>query len=203
MILAEARRIVEERGEAGLRVAELAERCGVAVGLLYHYFSDRSAIISAVRETQFIARVESDIQNLKQYSTTGNNADIVDIIVNQFADPRAEERNKYRLERMEVLVAASRNPELLEKLKTVESRFTHEILETIRNAKKSGLVAENVDEKSLAFFLEVIPLGVTLGIVYGDIGTSPLYAAKEVFNPAHGIALDTGTILGGISAIFW
>jgi KUP system potassium uptake protein len=42
-----------------------------------------------------------------------------------------------------------------------------------------------------------------LGIVYGDIGTSPLYAAKEVFNPTHGIALDTGTILGGISAIFW
>jgi len=42
-----------------------------------------------------------------------------------------------------------------------------------------------------------------LGIVYGDIGTSPLYAAKEVFNPSHGIALDTGTLLGGISAIFW
>ncbi len=42
-----------------------------------------------------------------------------------------------------------------------------------------------------------------LGIVYGDIGTSPLYAAKEVFNPSHGIVLDTGTILGGISAIFW
>ena len=30
------------------------------------------------------------------------------------------------------------------------------------------MVAEHVDEKSLAFFLEVIPLGVTLGIVYGD-----------------------------------
>ena len=26
-----------------------------------------------------------------------------------------------------------------------------------------------------------------LGVVYGDIGTSPLYAAKEVFNPIHGI----------------
>ena len=42
-----------------------------------------------------------------------------------------------------------------------------------------------------------------LGIVYGDIGTSPLYAAKEVFNPSHGIALDAGTLVGGISAIFW
>lgn len=42
-----------------------------------------------------------------------------------------------------------------------------------------------------------------LGIVYGDIGTSPLYAVKEVFNPNHGIALSTENILGGLSAIFW
>ena len=42
-----------------------------------------------------------------------------------------------------------------------------------------------------------------LGVVYGDIGTSPLYAAKETFNPAHGIALPTENILGGLSTIFW
>jgi KUP system potassium uptake protein len=42
-----------------------------------------------------------------------------------------------------------------------------------------------------------------LGIVYGDIGTSPLYAVKETFAPGHGIPLETATILGGISAIFW
>src|SRR5450755_3969457 len=48
--------------------------------------------------------------------------------------------------------------------------------------------------------------GLTLaafGVVYGDIGTSPLYAAKETFNPAHGIALDTANVLGGLSTIFW
>ncbi|SPC06674.1 putative potassium transport system protein kup 2 [Cupriavidus oxalaticus] len=42
-----------------------------------------------------------------------------------------------------------------------------------------------------------------LGVVYGDIGTSPLYAVKETFNPAHGIAPLPENILGGISAIFW
>jgi KUP system potassium uptake protein len=42
-----------------------------------------------------------------------------------------------------------------------------------------------------------------LGIVYGDIGTSPLYAVKETFSPGHGIPLTTETITGGISAIFW
>lgn len=44
---------------------------------------------------------------------------------------------------------------------------------------------------------------LALGIVYGDIGTSPLYAIKETFNPSHGIALNLENILGGCSAIFW
>jgi KUP system potassium uptake protein len=42
-----------------------------------------------------------------------------------------------------------------------------------------------------------------LGVVYGDIGTSPLYAAKETFNPDHGILLDAANVLGGLSTIFW
>ncbi len=42
-----------------------------------------------------------------------------------------------------------------------------------------------------------------LGIVYGDIGTSALYAVKETFNPAHGIPLDPTAVVGGISGILW
>ena len=44
---------------------------------------------------------------------------------------------------------------------------------------------------------------LALGVVYGDIGTSPLYAVKEIFSPGHGIPLNEATILGGVSAIFW
>ena len=39
--------------------------------------------------------------------------------------------------------------------------------------------------------------------MYGDIGTSPLYAAKETFNPDHGIPLTAVNVIGGVSAIFW
>jgi KUP system potassium uptake protein len=44
---------------------------------------------------------------------------------------------------------------------------------------------------------------LALGIVYGDIGTSPLYAVKETFDPSHGIPLDDAAVLGGLSVIFW
>ena len=42
-----------------------------------------------------------------------------------------------------------------------------------------------------------------LGVVFGDIGTSPLYALKECFHPSHGIALTTANVLGILSLIFW
>lgn len=42
-----------------------------------------------------------------------------------------------------------------------------------------------------------------LGIVYGDIGTSPLYAFRESFHAAHGIQTSADNILGVLSLIFW
>jgi KUP system potassium uptake protein len=42
-----------------------------------------------------------------------------------------------------------------------------------------------------------------VGIVYGDIGTSPLYTLKTIFDPVHGLALTTPNLLGIVSLIFW
>src|SRR5438445_10465124 len=42
-----------------------------------------------------------------------------------------------------------------------------------------------------------------LGIVYGDIGTSPLYAIRESFYGTHGIAVSPGNVLGVLSLVFW
>jgi KUP system potassium uptake protein len=42
-----------------------------------------------------------------------------------------------------------------------------------------------------------------LGVVFGDIGTSPLYAFKETMNPAHGIPFSPESVLGLLSLIFW
>jgi len=44
---------------------------------------------------------------------------------------------------------------------------------------------------------------LALGVVFGDIGTSPLYAVKETFSPDHGIPLTAENVLGGLSTIFW
>ncbi|MFZ5522989.1 MAG: potassium transporter Kup [Pseudomonadota bacterium] len=42
-----------------------------------------------------------------------------------------------------------------------------------------------------------------LGVVYGDIGTSPLYAFKEAFAGTHGLAPTEPNVLAALSALFW
>src|SRR5690606_28090041 len=41
------------------------------------------------------------------------------------------------------------------------------------------------------------------GVVFGDIGTSPLYAFKVAFDPVHGIALTPANVVSLLSMIFW
>ena len=42
-----------------------------------------------------------------------------------------------------------------------------------------------------------------IGVVFGDIGTSPLYALKESFVGAHPLPVDRAHIFGVLSLIFW
>ena len=42
-----------------------------------------------------------------------------------------------------------------------------------------------------------------IGVVYGDIGTSPLYTVKEIFAPHTGVPLDAPHLIGAVSTIFW
>ncbi|HUU72840.1 MAG TPA: potassium transporter Kup [Burkholderiales bacterium] len=41
------------------------------------------------------------------------------------------------------------------------------------------------------------------GVVFGDIGTSPLYTMREAFSPRYGLAASPDNVLGVLSLIFW
>jgi len=58
-----------------------------------------------------------------------------------------------------------------------------------------------VSNKTHASSLAALTLGA-LGVVYGDIGTSPLYALREVFATKHA-TLSEADILGVLSLVFW
>ena len=50
----------------------------------------------------------------------------------------------------------------------------------------------------------LLVLGLTaIGVVYGDIGTSPIYAIRESFHASYGLAATPENVLGVLSLIFW
>jgi KUP system potassium uptake protein len=42
-----------------------------------------------------------------------------------------------------------------------------------------------------------------MGVVFGDIGTSPLYTVKEVFGGHHPLPINADNVLGILSLVFW
>ena len=56
--------------------------------------------------------------------------------------------------------------------------------------------------KSGSSSFAILSLGA-LGVVYGDIGTSPLYVMKTVFDKANGLTLNPANLIGIVSLIFW
>ena len=61
---------------------------------------------------------------------------------------------------------------------------------------------ETAKPQSSTRYLVTLSLGA-LGVVYGDIGTSPLYAFRECFRPEHHLAPTEANILGIVSLICW
>jgi len=50
----------------------------------------------------------------------------------------------------------------------------------------------------------VLPLVIgAVGVVFGDIGTSPLYTLQQAFSKVYGLAPDAGNVLGVLSLVFW
>jgi KUP system potassium uptake protein len=68
----------------------------------------------------------------------------------------------------------------------------------VSQAMQSGTGAAGVAKSSFgALFLSAI------GVVFGDIGTSPLYAMKEAFDGPHALPTDRMHVMGVVSLIFW
>jgi len=73
------------------------------------------------------------------------------------------------------------------------------------NANKgqlSSIATEEPGEKARGRKLPMLSL-MALGVVYGDIGTSPLYALRECFHGSHPLAPTPANVLGILSLVFW
>ena len=72
----------------------------------------------------------------------------------------------------------------------------------MRPAETNGHTQDQASDKPRGKYLAFLSLGA-LGIVYGDIGTSPIYALRESLHGAYGVHASPENVLGVLSLIFW
>jgi K+ transporter len=65
-----------------------------------------------------------------------------------------------------------------------------------------GSITHGTPRPPTGRYLALLSLA-TLGVVYGDIGTSPIHAFRESFHPDHEVAPSPANVLGVLSLIFW
>jgi len=162
-ILALAVEAIDTGGEASLRMAEIAERAGVAVALISHHFGSREGLVSEAQLHRFrrqpfldAARIESAvmaIDDVESFRTLlhGLTRDVVGL-----------QRSALRMERVTEIAASHGRPELREKLMDANREVTDSIEHAVALAQRVGFVRRDVDARATALFIQAYAMGFVL-----------------------------------------
>lgn len=155
--------LLETRGEAGVRIADIAQRSGLSHGAIYHHFGDRDGLIQAAQFARLSNQPAADIRALREAAEAATSReeflDLIGLIAVAIASP---DRAQVRLVRASVITAASHRPELEMALRQLESEIAEDLIEVLELAAERGWLAPDIDPVAAAAVLEAISFGLIL-----------------------------------------
>lgn len=162
-ILAAATDLVEERGEAGLRVVEVGQRAGVSTASIYTYFTNRDDLVMAVRLEQYLGEVDADVKffgDIVSKATSG--PDLVERMREVTKLSTSRDRGEIRWRRTEIIGAARRRPPLARRLAERQREVNEELAGHIRFGQERALIDATLDPMALSLFIQAFSLGLVL-----------------------------------------
>lgn len=170
-IVAEAVAIVDEKGEAALRVADVSERAGVSTPAIYHYFDGRDDLVVAVRVEQYLTAVGTDVQHIAAVVQKARDGEeLVRMMREVSRAASAHDRADHRWRRAEILGAARRRPELAARLAQSQHEVNTELARIARVGQERGLLDRSLDATAMGIFVQAFTFGLLLADVDPDLG---------------------------------
>lgn len=143
--------IIESEGEVGVRVDRVAELAGFTKPVLYHYFSDREAVIAAAQAERYRRSLRIGREETADMVNTATTAHDFYLVmkgwVQSFSGPDGEQRRKFRIE---VLGSAATRPELLASVNEANRDHVRQLASMLRLAQAHGWLRRDVDVTDLA-----------------------------------------------------
>jgi len=165
-ILEAAVAVVDERGEAALRVTEIAGTAGVAIGLIHHHFGSREGLVAAVQAVRFAGAAREDLDRIEAIiDSAASPAEFRSAIAAITAGMVDRARARHRLARSAAVGAAHGRPDLREVLSVEAGAMIDRATGMVERAQSGGFVAPGVDARALATFV----LSYAFGLVLADL----------------------------------
>lgn len=165
-IIAATMRVIEESGEASVRVTEVAREAGVTQGMVSYYFKDREGLISEANIERFRTTVGEDNTFIVEAARRMQSRDEFFALLQ--AVTRAivsEDRAPNRRVRTSVIGSIANRPDVRATVATVLADLVSQTEEIVRVAAEKGLTHTTLHPRAIA---EII-MSYTQGLVVADL----------------------------------
>jgi len=155
--------MLEDGGEAAVRLDEVLRVSGISRGSLYHHFGSREGLIEAARLAQFTRSVTEDITVLRRAILESPSKDDLRKRLRLITEAVGSiDRKHQRLFRISILASAYGRPTLERALGEEQKLVTDQISGLVVESQERGWVRSDVDARAVASFIQAYSLGRVL-----------------------------------------
>ena len=155
--------MLEDGGEAAVRLDEVLRVSGISRGSLYHHFGSREGLIEAARLAQFTRSVNEDIAVLRQAILDSPSKETLSKRLRVITEAVGSiERKHQRLFRISILASAYGRPTLERALGDEQKLVTNQIADLVSQSQERGWIRTDVNPRAVASFIQAYSLGRVL-----------------------------------------
>ena len=173
-ILMAAVALVDEHGEAGLRISDLVAASGRSVGSIYHFFGNREGVVEAVRVYRFHPTWDEDLAAMQAVNDHVESLEqLLDAVEQLQTDYVQAERDGVLWQRVAAIGSAQSRPSLQAVLAQKQREQTAAFEDMIRVLQSKGIAGGSIDVRAAAVFLQAFTFGRILSVLDGTDLLSP------------------------------
>jgi len=176
--------VLNEHGEAGVRVGDVARETGTSTSSIYHYFNNREGLIAAAEVERYSRGLVSFADGThSQMSRVNSKEGFHDLVLATHRATYSADYSSRRLTLLNALGSVLGRPLLMEKLAGVEEGIVVRYAEIFREPQERGWIRPDVDLAALSAWM----MGHLLGRVLIEIGQTSV--AEEEWNRIADVAV--------------
>lgn len=186
-ILDAAISLLEQGGEAAIRLRSVANQVGIAEPTLYHYFKDRESLIIAAQTRRLQVNLTTTIEPfLAAVHACQDSEEFLDVFLSISRYSYQPDRRIVREVRAELIGASMKRDELRNSIVTEINSSLEPSVQALDFAKSKGWLKESTNSRALALFY----LSVVSSAIYAEMQDD-----EELFNHWTQLAMDAITSL--------